>query len=429
MPYTHDIQHTKLRDAEVAEPSASLTPAIAELIGYQEAGSLPMLSLPERQDDLGEIEEVAGWFRSRFAHVLVVGTGGSSLGGQTLAALKENPYQTPCAGAPSVHFLDNVDPHSMDMLLATLDLQQTGCLVVSKSGRTAEIMAQFLVLLSALEKQLGKDAIKDHFMSDTIPDAIPLRELSARYGMRVLAHDPKVGGRFSVLSLVGLIPAAIAGVNVRHIRKGAAEVWQALVSAKDTPQEAAPAVGAAAHYALMEQGCDVAVLMPYCDRLGYFGMWFRQLWAESLGKDGKGSTPVRALGTVDQHSQLQLYLDGPKNKFITLITQSCAGKGREIEGLSAHDEKLGYLQGKALGEVMEAYQHGTTQSLIKNGCRVRLMHVQKVDEVMMGALLMHFVLETVLTAKLMGINAYDQPAVEDSKTFAREYLQKQKEIA
>lgn len=427
MHYRHDIQHVLqqsignagLDEAALAASADGLQTGVATLAAWHAERRLPMLNLPEDTADLDEIEAVGAWFREHFAHVLVVGTGGSSLGGQTLVALKENIYQSGKKGAPRLWFLDNVDPESMDTLLASVDLAETGVLVISKSGGTAEIIAQTLVLFSAFSAKLGEDAIARHVVAITEPHDNPLRRLAARYNIRTLEHDPKVGGRFSVLSLVGLIPAAAAGLDVRAIRKGAAAVLQDMLQNK---AQSAPAVGAAVHYGMMQQGRNIAVVMPYSDRLAYFGMWFRQLWAESLGKDGKGSTPVRALGTVDQHSQLQLYLDGPADKFFTLIHPDVAGQGPKIDGTLVTEEKLDYIRDQRIGDVMTAHQHGTLRTLVKKRCPVRLMQLDKVDEETLGALLMHFMLETLLTAHLMGVNAYDQPAVEDSKIFAREYL-------
>lgn len=425
MHYQQNIDYTRVQD-ELASYEASLTAATAQVKALYDSGELPLLRLPERSDDLAEVNEVAAWFRARFAHVLVVGTGGSSLGGQTLVALKENTYVMPRKGAPRVHFLDNVDPDTMNTLLASIDLKETGVLVISKSGGTAEIIAQTLVLLSALTKACGEEAIKDHVVSITEPQDNPLRRLSSRYGIRTLEHDPKVGGRFSVLSVVGLIPAAIAGLDVAKLRAGSHAVLQSVFR---DGAASAPAVGAALHHALMKQGRNIAIIMPYCDRLAYFGMWFRQLWAESLGKDGKGSTPIRAMGTVDQHSQLQLYLDGPADKFFTLILPKTAGQGARIDGALVQEDSLGYIRDQRIGDVMAAYQQGTTRSLVKNDCPVRVMNVDAVDEHSLGALLMHFMLETIMTAHLMGVNAFDQPAVEDSKIFAREYLSTHKPTA
>lgn len=420
--YTQDISASKINESAMKAPLDALKAGIAQVREWKENRTLPMLSLPEETADFAIVDEIANSFRSRFSTVLLVGTGGSSLGGQTLVALKENPYVAAKKGAPKIYFLDNVDPHTMDTLLSSIDLKETGCLVISKSGGTAEIMAQTLILIETFSQKLGKEAIASQFVSITEPTSNPLRRLSEHYGIRTFEHDPKVGGRFSVLSVVGLIPAAIAGLDVRALRAGAAEVLNETLAAEQDPKAAAPAIGAALQFAQMQEGRDISIIMPYCDRLAFFGMWFRQLWAESLGKDGKGSTPIRAMGTVDQHSQLQLYLDGPKDKFFTLIAPETAEQGPRINGKMVADEKLGYIRERTIGDVMAAYQHGTVESLKKKNCPVRQIHVPALNEKTLGALLMHFMLETILTAHLMQINAFDQPAVEDSKIFAREYL-------
>ncbi|MBM3616993.1 MAG: glucose-6-phosphate isomerase [Alphaproteobacteria bacterium] len=426
MAFTHDIAPAKttagITDSDLASHFAALKIGIATLADWRKNRTLPMLNLAEDETDLAEIEEVGGWFRKNFSTLLVVGTGGSSLGGQTLVALKENTFAAGKLGAPRIFFLDNVDPVTMDMLLSTVDLSQTGVLVISKSGGTAEIIAQTLVLVSVFKEKLGEESIAKQWVSITEPTDNPLRRLSTRYKIRTLEHDPKLGGRFSVLSRVGLIPAAAAGLDVRKIRKGAAKAIRELLDNADAPEKAASAIGAALHVALLEKGRDIAVLMPYSDRLAYFGMWFRQLWAESLGKDGKGTTPIRAMGTVDQHSQLQLYLDGPQDKFFTLILPETAGQGPRIDAALVQEESLAYIRDQRIGDVMAAYQHGTTQSLVEGKCPVRVLRVKDVNEESLGALLQHFMLETVLTAHLLGVNAYDQPAVEGSKIFAREYL-------
>jgi glucose-6-phosphate isomerase len=162
--------------------------------------------------------------------------------------------------------------------------------------------------------------------------------------------------------------------------------------------------------------------MPYIDALGPFGLWFRQLWAESLGKDGTGSTPIRAMGTVDQHSQLQLYLAGPADKFYTLILVPQAGKGARVAPDLAEDQALSYLAGRTMGDLLEAEQRATLETLAANGRPVRALVLPRLDERAMGALMMHFMLETIIAADLLGVNPFDQPAVEEGKRLAREHL-------
>lgn len=162
--------------------------------------------------------------------------------------------------------------------------------------------------------------------------------------------------------------------------------------------------------------------MPYRDRLAAFGLWYRQLWAESLGKGGQGTTPIRALGTVDQHSQLQLYLDGPPDKMFTLLMGDVAGGGAEVPPELAGATGLGYLAGRRMGDLLDAEQRATADTLIRHGRPTRVMRVPRLDEAAMGALMMHFMLETIIAARLMGVDAFDQPAVEESKRLARDYL-------
>jgi glucose-6-phosphate isomerase len=162
--------------------------------------------------------------------------------------------------------------------------------------------------------------------------------------------------------------------------------------------------------------------MPYIDRLAPFGFWFRQLWAESLGKDGKGTTPVRAVGAVDQHSQLQLYLAGPADKLFTLVTLDQAGTGAAFPPDLAQDGALAYLAGKRLGDLLAAEQRATVTSLLRNGRPTRVIHLARLDEERLGALFMHFMLETIIAADLLGVDAFDQPAVEEGKVLARQYL-------
>ena len=394
--------------------------ALKNLRARHADGSLPLLRLPETRDDLVLLKPVADAYRDRFDDVVLLGTGGSSLGGQTLCALADCGFGTR-PGAPRLHFFDNVDPHTITALLGSVALDRTGFLVVSKSGSTAETLTQFLICLNAVQKALG-EAAGDHFTAITEPGDNVLRRLATRFGMAILDHDPGVGGRYSSLSLVGLLPAMIAGLDPVAVRDGAAGVLAPVLDGAP-PNAVEPAIGAALSVGLAtEKGISTTVVMPYVDRLADFGLWFRQLWAESLGKNGNGTTPVNALGTVDQHSQLQLYLDGPRDKMFTVMMLDCAGSGPVVEPALANDEALGYLAGKTMGDLMDAEQRATAQTLIRNNRPTRILRLASVDEKVMGALMMHFMLETIIAAHLLGVDPFDQPAVEEGKILTREYL-------
>lgn len=405
--------HKKLTAAQLAAATTQAAGAVAQVLRWKEDGTLPLLRLPGYTGDVAEIERLAKDIRAKFTRLVVLGTGGSSLGGKTLVSLRGEDF-TGTNHFP-IHFIENVDPLTLGALLTQIDLTKTAFLAVSKSGDTVEITSQLLMCMDAVTKAGG--SLKTQFTAITMPGDRAVRALAEKYGMPILNHDPNIGGRFSVLSLVGLLPAAVAGLDIAAIRKGAGAVMDALA----TPESSAVVQGAAASFALMEAGISTFVLMPYADRLADFGMWYRQLWAESLGKDGKGSTPIRAMGTVDQHSQVQLYLDGPKDKFFTFLLLENAGLGPRVPQ-DTGEARLSYLAGKALGDVMQAEQEATLATLMRHNLPVRALRVKTLDEAALGALLMHYMLETMLTAQLMGVNAFDQPAVEESKDLTRKLL-------
>ncbi len=398
-------------------------PAHDRLCQLVESGSLPFLSVATGVDDLAPLRPLADDWRGRFRDVVVLGTGGSSLGGQTLYALCDRGFG-PAGGGPRLHFLDNVDPHTLAALLSAVDLRRTGVIAISKSGGTAETLAQALVLLPALAAAVGRDNLPAHVVTITEPKPSPLKALAERYGLTCFDHDPGIGGRFSVLSLVGLLPAMIVGLDVAALRRGAHEVLRATVEAGKV-EASAPATGAAIAVALLhERQVSQSVLLTYNDRLATFGLWYRQLWAESLGKDGTGTTPIRAMGTADHHSQLQLYLAGPRDKMFTIVMPEGAGQGPVIDAATARAVGIDSLAGHAYGDLLDAAARATAETLVRNGRPVRLIRIAALDEATLGALLMHFMLETIVAADLLGVNAFDQPAVEEGKVLAREYLTK-----
>jgi glucose-6-phosphate isomerase len=389
-------------------------------------GALPLLRLPESQDDLAEIKEAAGKLSQGASDIVILGTGGSSLGGQTLAQLAG--YTVPGVGVlrapPHLHFIDNLDPLSFETMLAKLPLASARFVSISKSGGTAETLMQTIAALSAL-KQAGLDA-RNGFLGISEP-AKPgkrngLRDLLGKHQVAMLNHDPGVGGRYSALTNVGLLPAAVLGLDIAAIRRGAAAAL-APVLAKNSPAQVPAALGAALAVSLAEsKGKSISVLMAYADRLERFTHWYVQLWAESLGKDGKGTTPVAALGPVDQHSQVQLFVAGPRDKLFTIVTVAGRGLGPRIDGELARLAGEPGFSGKTIGDLVAAEGRATAETLAKNGCPVRTLHIERLDEQSLGELLMHFMLETIIAAHLIGIDAFDQPAVEEGKVLAKKYL-------
>ena len=400
--------------------------ALESLRARHADGSLPLLRLPERQDDLPAIQEAAARLSEGATDIVVLGTGGSSLGGQTLAQLAwlNVPGVGALAAPPRLHFLDNLDPLSFEAMLGKLPLASTRFVAISKSGGTAETLMQTMAALSAL-KQAGLDP-RNGFLGLSEParegKRNGLRDLLSKHQVPMLDHDPGVGGRFSVLSNVGLLPAAALGLDIAAIRRGAAAAL-APVLAKKKPAEVPAALGAALSVALAEsKGKSISVLMAYCDRLERFTRWYVQLWAESLGKEGKGTTPVAALGPVDQHSQVQLFIGGPRDKLFTVVTVDFAGLGPRMDGELARLCGEPGFAGKSIGDLAAAEGRATAETLANNGCPVRTMHLERLDEASLGELLMHFMLETIIAAHLFGIDAFDQPAVEEGKVLAKRYL-------
>ena len=391
-----------------------------------ETSSLPLLRLSAKTSDLDEIRQAAARLRQGASDVVVLGTGGSSLGGQTLAQLAGVGVRGIEAfrDGPRLHFMDNLDPATYGGLLAKLPLATTRFIAISKSGGTGETLMQTAAALSAVTAAGLEPRIGELFFG--ISEAVKagkrngLRDLLGS-SVEILEHDPGIGGRYSGLSNVGLLPAAILGLDIGAIRAGAATAL-APVLAKRPAAEVPAALGAALNIAAAGAGKNIAVLMAYADRLERFSRWYVQLWAESLGKDGKGTTPLGALGPVDQHSQLQLFIAGPRDKLFTVITTATRGQGPRIDADLAKRAGEPDLGGRTMGDLVAAQGRATAETLAKNGCPVRTMHVETLNEESLGALMMHFMLETMIAAHLLGVDAFDQPAVEEGKVLAKQYL-------
>lgn len=404
---------------------AAVGTGLARLREEAASGALPLLSLPAAEDDLAPAEAAAARLREGASDVVFLGTGGSSLGGQALAQLAG--YMLPglgrLAAGPRVHFFDNLDPFTFGRALELLPLATTRFAAISKSGGTGETLMQTIAVLDALKRAGLSPA--EHMLGLSEPrkpaGRNALRALLEPEGVAFLDHHTGVGGRFSALTNVGLLPAALIGLDIRAIRAGAARALAPVLTGADAAEVPA-GLGAALMTAAMLEGKGVAVTMAYSDRLERFTRWWVQLWAESIGKDGKGSQPVAAIGPVDQHSQLQLYLAGPNDKIFTVITLDCAGQGPVIDaGLAERAGEPGFA-GRRIGDLVAAQGRATADTLAKNHRPTRRIHVERLDEAAMGELMMHFMLETILTGYALGVDPFDQPAVEEGKILAKAYL-------
>jgi glucose-6-phosphate isomerase len=400
-------------------------PALDWLRARHADGGLPLLRMPAERGDIGDIERAAGFLRAGATDIVVLGTGGSSLGAQALCQIADHAVAGVGAfrPGPRLHFMDNLDPVTFGRLLKVLPLPTTRFVAISKSGGTGETLMQTCAALTAL-RQIGLDA-SDHVLGLSEPRKAGgrngLRDLLEPEGVRFLEHHTGIGGRFSVLTNVGLLPASVAGLNPIEIRKGAARALKPVLDGRK-PAAVPAAVGAALAVAAAESGRNVQVMLAYADRLDRFARWYVQLWAESLGKQGKGTQPVAAMGPVDQHSQLQLFIAGPADKLFTILTVDAQGAGPVIDADLARRVGEPDFGGRTIGDLVAAQGRATADTLAANGRPVRHIHVPALDAESLGELLMHFMLETIVAAHLTGVDAFDQPAVEEGKVLAKRYL-------
>ena len=399
--------------------------ALARLRGEAEKGDLPLLEIPFARDDLKACRSAADLLMDGAENIVLFGTGGSSLGAQALAQsaylISRCPGHDP--SQPRFFFFDNLETPWMENALEHLDPAKTRYLIVSKSGSTPEVLFQIVHTLETLKKAGLKPAKHCVVLTQPgRPEDNPLRMLAREHDLMVVDHHPGVGGRYSVLSSVGSLPAMLFGMDPVRMREGAASVLQPLLDGRPA-DDIPPAAAAAAYMALMRsRPLHATIMMPYSSRLRLVAAWFQQLWAESLGKGGQGSQPVAAVGPVDQHSQLQLYLDGPNDKLFTIIMLKTAGKGFRMPLEYGRDENLEILAGRTIGDMTCAQQRATAATLMNRGRAVRVFRLDSIDEHTLGALFMHFILETILVGYAMGVDPFNQPAVEQSKKLTREYL-------
>lgn len=374
-------------------------------------GDLPLLALRDIDRLTREVEDIASPIREKFSTLLILGTGGSTLCGQIYTDFVSEPSGT------DVIFLDNIDPSTMLPTLNRLELEKTFVLTISKSGSTMETLGQFFILLERYEQQLGAENIKQHMacISDDIPSIV--RDIAGRYGIQTYEHERKIGGRFSLVTNVGLIPAAVAGLDIRRLLAGMNEQTACSLTENSAAVESASLL-----FCAMENGLSMNIWLIYSDKLRGFSQWYRQIWAESLGKDGQGSTPINAHGTLDQHSQQQLYLDGPNDKFYTTLLVNESSDDATIHDKFIVDSSLDYMKGASLSDLFSASGKATRDTLISQGRPVRQIELPQLDEYVLGQLIMHSVFETVYMAHLMQINPFDQPAVEAGKIRARAML-------
>lgn len=388
---------------------------------------LQWMNLGYSEETVWYVKEYAALVRNRFDNLLVLGIGGSALGGLAVTEALLKPYWNLLSkeqrdGYPRIFFLDNIDPDSINGLLNILDLKKTLINVITKSGDTAETMSQFLIVKDRLEKELGDDYRKN-IVATTDKKIGILRQIAEQEGYKTFVVPDDVGGRFSVFSAVGLLPFALLGLDIDEITNGIKDMDLAL---KNTDiKENIAAQNALIQYLMdTKKGKDISVMMPYSSRLKYVADWYVQLWAESLGKNEDlngnhvhvGPTPIAALGATDQHSQIQLYNEGPNNKIINFIRVEEFDTILEIPRIFEYTG-IGYLGGKTINSLLNAEADSTRVALSDYARPTVTITLPKVDGYNIAQLLYMLEVQTAIAGELYNINTFNQPGVEQAKNY------------
>ncbi len=372
--------------------------------------NLPALNILYNNKLLDETIDITKNFSKDKKNFLIFGTGGSNLGAKAIINIKQGVVKK------NIFFYDNIDPIKFKNDIDKIDLLNAGIIIISKSGSTPETLSQFASLIEIFDQKYLLDILFKNTLVITEDNPSPLFSIAHDYNCKIMKHEKDIGGRYSLFSNVGMVPAIIAGVDVKKIHLGA------MHELKKYQKNDYLKIGQIFRFQNFQDIFTNSVLMTYSDALYYFGKWYLQLWAESLGKENKGITPIHAVGTTDQHSQLQLYLDGPRDKFFTFITTNHNNLGLKLNSKIMKDHNVNYLIDKSMGDLMQAEQQATLDTFKDNKFPFRQIHLDKIDEFTIGQLMVFSILETVATCLYYEVNPFDQPAVEQGKALTKKYL-------
>jgi glucose-6-phosphate isomerase len=413
-------------DAMLDEMAPVVAEQHARLGTEHAAGGQRWMDLPSDTALVTEIETFAAEVRDRYENFILVGIGGSSLGAIATVQALTNPFRnvlpSETRGGPRFFVLDNPDPEKVAATLETVDLANTLVNVVTKSGQTAETMANFLAVRQALEAAVGPERARQQIVATTDPAEGLLRALADQEGYRTFPVPPGVDGRMTVLSAVGMLPAAICGCDIDGLLAGA-RAMRVRTTTADVRQNPAYLLAALCILADTRLGKSMLVTMPYADALFGLSDWFRQLWAESLGKRlsldnevvSAGQTPIKALGAIDQHSQIQLYTEGPNDKLISLIAVENYRAEVAIEDMPDGIPELDYLRGAQLGRLLQREQLATAWALTEAQRPNFTIGVPTINAAILGELFYLYELQTVMGGALLNVNPFGQPGVEAGK--------------
>ena len=388
---------------------------------------LQWMNLGYNEETVWYVKEFASLVENRFENILVLGIGGSALGGMAVTEALLKPYwnfltKEQRNNLPRIFFLDNIDPDSINGILQILDLKKTLVNVITKSGDTAETMSQFMIIKDLLQQELGDDYRKN-IIATTDKKMGILRQLADQEGYKIFYVPDDIGGRFSVFSSVGLVPFALVGLDIDKIINGIKDIDLELKNT-DINQNIASQYALIQYLMDIKCGKKLSVLMPYSNRLKYIPDWYSQLISESLGKEynrngekvNTGLTPIKAIGATDQHSLMQLFNEGPNDKLVTFIRVNEYDKELKIPNIFEYTG-IGYLGGKTINELINAEADSTRVALTDHKRPSVTITIDKIDEYNIAQLLYLFEVETAIAGELYNINAYDQPGVEQAKNY------------
>ena len=421
--YVGDI--TGITDEDINSQKISAKKAFTKVAEGRGKNMMGWTELPYNQKEtVTEIVSTAKYVRKTFDNFVVLGIGGSALGPmalfQALCHLHHNELPKSKRKAPKFYVEDNVDPERMAALLDIIDVKKTMFNVITKSGSTSETMTQYLIIYDILKKELGEQASK-HIIATTSESKGNLIKIAKKEGFKTFYIPDGVGGRFSELCPVGLLPAAVLGIDIKLLLEGA-KYMDKRCSKADVRKN--PALMAALlQYIAIQKGNNISVMMPYADGLKLMADWYAQLWGESLGKavdlDGNkvyaGQTPVKSLGVTDQHSQVQLYTEGPFDKVITLIGVVNYRKTVEIPNGCEDIPAVNFLCGHSMNELITAEMNATEYALTRAQRLNNKIILPEINAFTMGQLMMFFMLQTAYIGALLNIDTFNQPGVEEGK--------------
>ena len=371
--------------------------------------NLPSLTITSDQNLLDETINITQEFAKNKKRFIVFGIGGSNLGARALINSSSEELDN------KMYFYDNIDPIFFQKSLSDIDFTSTGFIIISKSGKTPETLSQLGAIVQLATDRNSLLTFYSNCLIITQFKASPLFNIAKKNNCLLLEHKEDIGGRYSIFSNVGMVPAIVAGLDAKEIHRGARHVIEN--DHKDNLYKLGQLFKFQKKISLTS-----SVIMTYSDALQYFGKWYLQLWAESIGKDKKGITAIHSIGTTDQHSQLQLYLDGPKDKFFTFITTNHSNKGFIINKDIMNEEKVDYLVNKKMGDLMQAEQQATLDTFGQNNIKFREIYIPIIDTYSIGSLMALSIIETVAACVYFEVNPFNQPAVEQGKRLTKQYL-------